>query len=252
MTDPVFNLRTRDAWIGWNVRDREKRLASVMDAYALGAVPPYNELLGAKLVALLASSDFIRGVFKRKYGNVKSLILKRKAENRLALVTVTSALGRSSIYNRLRYEDTDLFQAVGFTEGYGHFHLANGTFEKLRGLLESCGDEEINRCKFGNGPNYRIRVARRALKHLQLPTELLRHGIHRAVYVSPLAENTAAFLRGETERLHWYSRPFNQLAEHWRTRWLLPRASRDQSYAAFKKDEWLHITGLDGARRSSL
>ena len=50
MTDPVFNLSTRDDWIGWEVRQREERLANVMDAYVLGAVPPYNELLGAKLV----------------------------------------------------------------------------------------------------------------------------------------------------------------------------------------------------------
>ncbi len=244
MTDPVFNLRTRDQWIGWTVRDREKRLASVMDAYVLGAVPPYNQLLGAKLIALLASSDHIRAVFKQKYGNVKSVILQRRAESRLALVTATSALGRSSIYNRLRYGGVDVFQLVGFTEGYGHFHLANGTFEKLRHLLQTCGDDEGDRYKFGNGPNYRIRVARRALEHLDLPPDLLRHGIHRAVYLSPLAENTAAFLRGEAERLRWYPRPFDEMVEHWRTRWLLPRKARDDSYSVFDKNQWKEIAGL--------
>ena len=113
-----------------------------MDAYVLGAVPPYNQLLGAKLIAMLASSDFIRDVFRTRYGNVKSVILGRKAEARLALVTVTSALGTSSIYNRLRYGGVEVFRQVGFTQGYGHFHLANGTFEKLRHLLRRCGDDE--------------------------------------------------------------------------------------------------------------
>ena len=244
MTDPVFNLRTRDQWIGWTVRDREKRLASVMDAYVLGAVPPYNQLLGAKLIALLASSDYIRGVFRRKYGNVKSVILRRKAESRLALVTATSALGRSSIYNRLRYGGEELFHPVGFTEGYGHFHLANGTFEKLCALLRTCGDDEGDRYKFGAGPNYRIRVARRALEHLNMPADLLRHGIHRAVYLSPLAENTAAFLRGEAERLRWYPRPFDEMVDCWRTRWLLPRVMRDNSYSEFDKSQWNEIAGL--------
>lgn len=244
MTDPVFNLRTRDEWIGWGVRDREKRLACVMDAYVLGAVPPYNQLLGAKLMALLASSDYIRSVFKQRYGNVRSVILRRKAEKRLALVTVTSALGRSSIYNRLRYDGTDVFRLLGFTQGYGHFHLANGTFEKFRHLLRICGDDEIDRYKFGSGPNYRIRVARKALEHLDLPSDLLRHGIHRAVYVAPLAENSEAFLRGDAERLRWYKRPFDQMAEHWRTRWLIPRAERDRSYLDFHKEEWTGITGL--------
>jgi uncharacterized protein DUF4338 len=99
MTDPVFNLRTRDEWIGWDVRDREKRLACVMDAYVLGAVPPYNQLLGAKLMALLASSDYIRSVFNKKYGNVRSVILRRKAESRLALVTVSNCSHHPGLFH---------------------------------------------------------------------------------------------------------------------------------------------------------
>lgn len=249
MTDPVFNLRTRDGWVGWDVRDREKRLSSVMDAYVLGAVPPYNSLLGAKLVAMLAASDYIRSVFSRKYGCVESQILRRSAERRLALITVTSALGRSSIYNRLRYDGVEIFRPVGFTEGYGHFHLANGTFDKLRHLLHLCGDKEAEKYKFGNGPNYRIRMARKALEYLQLSPELLRHGVRRAVYVAPLAENTPAFLRGEANRLRWYSRQFQEMAEYWRTRWLLPRASRDRSYEAFRSEQWVEITGIQDAKQ---
>src|SRR5690348_16636424 len=73
LTDPVFNLRARDSWIGWDVKQREKRLAHVMDAYVLGAVPPYNQLLGAKLVALLAASDFVSDVFRSRYQKSKSI-----------------------------------------------------------------------------------------------------------------------------------------------------------------------------------
>ena len=79
LADPVFNLRTRDAWVGWDVRTRERMLAHVMDAYVLGSVPPYNQLLGAKLVALLAASDFSRSVFARRYKKTTSVILE---ENR--------------------------------------------------------------------------------------------------------------------------------------------------------------------------
>jgi hypothetical protein len=245
LTDPVFNLRTRDNWIGWDVRSREKKLAHVMDAFVLGAVPPYNQLLGAKLVALVAASDFVRKVVKRRYGKVRSVILKRKFDGRLAMVTATSALGRSSIYNRLRHNEVEVFQAVGFTEGYGHFHLANGTFERLRQYLRACRDREIGRYRFGSGPNYRIRVARKALEHLGLPPELLRHGVKRAVYVAPLASNTAAFLRGEVKRLRWYGRPLGDIVTYWRERWLLPRASRDSSYQAFRSETWKEILGLE-------
>ncbi len=136
LTDPVFNLRTRDNWIGWDVRTREKGLAHVMDAFVLGAVPPYNQLLGAKFVALLAASDFIRKVVKERYGKARSIILRRKFDGRLALVTATSALGRSSIYNRLRHNGLEVFHPVGFTEGYGHFHLSEPLFQRLRRLVE--------------------------------------------------------------------------------------------------------------------
>jgi hypothetical protein len=248
LTDPVFNLGARDAWVKWPVRAREERLAHVMDAYVLGAVPPYNRLLGAKLVALLATSDFVRSVFKKRYSSSTSIILKREFDGRLALVTATSALGRSSIYNRLKFDEVDVFQPVGFTQGFGHFHLANGTYERLRQYLTLMGDDEVNRSKFGSGPNYRIRVVRRALQHLELPAGLLRHGIRRAVYVAPLAENTAAFLRGDNERLRWYGRPFADVVEAWRQRWLLPRASRDSSYKSFCMDTWEEI--LRGGAKS--
>jgi Druantia protein DruA len=43
--DPVFNLSVRDTLIGWDSHDRSDRLVNIMDAYVLGAVPPYNMLL---------------------------------------------------------------------------------------------------------------------------------------------------------------------------------------------------------------
>src|SRR5437879_6121740 len=245
LTDPVFNLKTRDAWVGWGVRTRENMLAHVMDACVLGAVPPYNSLLGAKFISLLAASDFMRQLFKRRYGKRKSVIRKRNFDGRLALVTTTSALGTSSILNRLRFDDVELFQPVGFTEGYGHFHLANGTFKKIRAYLVSCKDKEVGRYKFGKGPNYRIRVVRKALERLNLPAELLRHGVRRGVYVAPLARNTAAFLNGNASRLRWYKRPLTEIITFWRERWLLPRATRDNSYLAFDASSWRKILDLN-------
>jgi hypothetical protein len=64
--DPVFNLRVRDQRIGWTVEGREKRLVDVMDAYVLGALPPYSQLLGGKLIACLTRSREIRDCFFKK------------------------------------------------------------------------------------------------------------------------------------------------------------------------------------------
>jgi len=51
--DPVFNLAVRDKHVGWDLDARTERLVDILDAYVLGAVPPYNMLLGGKLVASL-------------------------------------------------------------------------------------------------------------------------------------------------------------------------------------------------------
>ena len=99
--DPVFNLRVRDEWIGWNQADRRERLVNLMDAYVVGAVPPYADLLGGKLVASLIASEEVGNKFQERYGGREGLISGKHKQARLTLVTVTSALGRSSVYNRL-------------------------------------------------------------------------------------------------------------------------------------------------------
>src|SRR5438552_9042345 len=96
--DPVFNLRVRDEWIGWTASDRSKRLVNVLDAYVLGAVPPYNRLLGTKLVASLAVSTEVRDAFHVRYATRKGIISKKRKHPALCLITTTSALGRSSAY----------------------------------------------------------------------------------------------------------------------------------------------------------
>jgi hypothetical protein len=65
--DPVFNLKVRDELIDWTSKDRAKRLVNIMDAYVLGAVPPYNFLLGGKLVASLIRTKEVRDDFAKKY-----------------------------------------------------------------------------------------------------------------------------------------------------------------------------------------
>ena len=81
-----------------------------------------------------------------------------------------------------------------------------------------------------------------SLAVLTLPVVVL-HGVRRAVHIAPLAKNSSAFLKGANERLQWYSRPLDKVINMWRERWLLPRASRDDSYRTFDKESWCKITG---------
>ena len=83
--------------IGWNADDRRNRLVNVMDAYVVGSLPPYNQLLGGKLVASLMCSQDVNAHFTERYNNVTGIISKKQKSPRLVLITVTSALGRSSL-----------------------------------------------------------------------------------------------------------------------------------------------------------
>jgi len=101
--DPVYAIKDRDRWVGWNAIAKAERLYHVMDAYVLGGVQPYSRLLAGKLVALAVTTNEVRDAFAVRYGNRKTLISGKKRKPHLALITTTSALGRSSIYNRVKY-----------------------------------------------------------------------------------------------------------------------------------------------------
>jgi hypothetical protein len=132
LADPVFSMRSRDEWIGWDKTTRSSALIHVMDAFVLGAVPPFNSLRGGKLVALLAGSTEVRRIFRQRYGHRDTLISRRDPNADLALLTTTSALGRSSVYNRLRRPDGSLaLLSVGYTIGSGDFHLSGAIYDQL-------------------------------------------------------------------------------------------------------------------------
>lgn len=231
--DPVFSLGPRDGWVGWNAPARKERLRYVMDAFVLGAVPPYSQLLCGKLVALLMTSDEVREAFSKRYAGRTSLIGARPFDGRLVLITTTSALGRSSLYNRLTFRGRRVFVSVGFTSGSGEFHFSNGVYRDLAAFARERCAPSAKHERWGNGWRSRRELVRAVLPKLGLSRELVYHGVRREVFVVPLAHNAPAFLRGETDDVEPFSRSAAELLGWFRERWLLPRASRDQSYRDF-------------------
>ena len=117
--DPVFNLSVRDNLIDWDVAARGARLVNIMDAYVLGALPPYNALLGGKLIACLIRSRDIYDDFTRAYGKTTGIISHQEKKARLLAVTTSSSMGRSSVYNRLKLGGVEYFSPIGYTGGWG-------------------------------------------------------------------------------------------------------------------------------------
>ena len=229
--DPVFNLSARDNWIGWTHQDRSERLIHVMDAYVVGAVPPYSQLIGGKRIAALMTSLEVKRAYERKYLGSESVIRKKKHCARLVLLTTTSALGRSSIYNRLSLPGGPRFLRIGTTRGFGHFHLSGEIFEALRGHLEAAGHAYASGHRFGMGPNWKLRVIRAALQDIGIDgNSILKHGIEREVYAIPLARNWQKILLGSNKNVRSLSSPAADIADFCLNRWMIPRARRDDSY----------------------
>jgi hypothetical protein len=236
--DPVFNLGVRDDWIGWDGLQRRTHLQHVMEAFVVGAVPPYSELLGGKLVAMLLAADEVRAAFERKYANKISLISERTSTGKLVLITTQSALGRSSIYNRAKHHDRLLLQSIGFTAGYGEFQFANGLYQALTDYAGKYCRPTAKATAWGDGFRNRREVIRKSLVSLKLPGQWSHHGIKREVFAVPLAENAQAVLRGDTNDPDWRSVSAGDLANWWQERWLRPRAARRSDYLQFERSSY--------------
>lgn len=232
LSDPVYCLAVRDSWIEWADQEKRQRLWHVMDAYVLGAVPPYNYLLGGKLVAMLATSNEIREHFIARYKGRKSGILGLVRDPHLVLLTTASAMGRSSMLNRLKLDGKPIWESLGMTEGWGHFHLGNGHFKEMSDFMREEVPEVFASYKFGGGPSWKLRVIRSCLRELEIPSTALRHGIKREVFAAPLATNWRDYLRGSAEKPDFLDRSVTSLMSFFRQRWLIPRAERDSRYKA--------------------
>ena len=234
--DPVFSLKPRDTWIGWSREDRRKRLNHVIDAFVLGAVEPYSQLLFGKLMAMFAVSRDVTDRFAAKYAGRETVILGRETSGEVAMVTTLSALGRSSVYNRLRDRQGDwLMSSVGMTRGSGEFHFSNGIYSKLVDFAKEHCEPTAKNGRWGSGFRNRREVVKKVLSAVGLSSEWLYHGVRREVFVGSCASNTKRFLRGENGDLKPLDRQASDLFEWFRERWLLPRAQRRPGYQCFER-----------------
>lgn len=243
LTDPVIGLKVRDNWIGWSKQQKENMLWHVMDVYAFGAIKPYSYLLGGKLVATLATATEVRKKFEEKYSTGRTQIMNRNYKSRkggLALITTTGAYGKSSILDRLKRENGELlWNYVGATKGWGSFHLNNGIATKMIEYLRETDNEILDMNRFGDGPNWKLRVLRACIKDLGLNyNKYGKHGIKRGFYAAPLISNFKELLNGDAKRPKPITSKANELFEFFRDRYLLPRTKREDRWKSVSKEEF--------------
>lgn len=251
--DPVFNLRSRDEYVGWTGDQRRTRLIHTMDAYVLGAVPPYNQLLGGKVVAALLRTKDIYKDFLSAYGAREGVISRNLNQARLAAITTTSSMGRSSVYNRVKLDGTFYLKPIGYSSGYGHFHIPDRLFQELRNYLREKNHKYADGHKFGKGPNWKMRVTRAALDMIGMNPNLLMHGVKRQVFICEMASNTVQFLRGDDKKLDTSSlQSVEEVAAIACRRWLIPRAARCPEYRQWSKKDLVNLVTKSSGVRVSL
>jgi hypothetical protein len=124
---------------------------AMMDISVCGAIAPYNNLLGGKLVALLLCSPEIVKEYEARYGSQSSLIascmrgasVKRNAQ--LTLLCTTSLYGSSlNQYSRIKLPAQMIggagdaaieYKSVGVSDGYGTFHFSKDTLRMMATML---------------------------------------------------------------------------------------------------------------------
>jgi hypothetical protein len=223
---PIIHIPERDSFIGWDVYTRTKNLIYTMDAYVIGALPPYNYLLGGKLISYILASKEVRDIYKKKYKNKITLIEKRSA-NQLVGIFTTSLYGKSSQYNKLKYNSELLYMPIGETKGFGTLHFSEEVIEKMQQYLKSNKIYIAN--SFGDGPSWTMRVINKVGKLLGFdPDILLRHSFKREIYFVPLIKNWKEFLNGREKKPDYYNYTLKELVTYWKHRWLRIRKTNNE------------------------
>jgi hypothetical protein len=156
----------------------------------------------------------------------------------LVALTTTSAFGRSSLYNRLRYHDEMIAKSLGYTEGYGSFHLLR-LYPQFREFLEE--RDVSTRGGYGTGPRRKWQTMARALSRLGFSSEMLKHGVKREAFLFPLVHNLEAYMTGQDGEPEFRDLPFERLVTYWRKRWLLARAERVDGWRDWQRGEIAEI-----------
>lgn len=229
LQSPILKMAVRDRYLNIPKEDLDIWINRSMQAQRLGALPPYNQLLGGKMTALSLTSNDIVDTYKKKYENFVTILKNRVLNSDILFITTTSAFGRSSIYNRLKYEDSIVAQRLGFTKGFGTFHISQELYLEILNFLTSNGVQIGT--SFGNGPSRKMKLLDIAFSKLDLK-EYTFHNISREFFIFPLVSNLNSVIHNN-EAPEYYNRTLDELTNYWKERWCKPRSQRDNDWRSF-------------------
>jgi len=217
--------------------------AGMMNIQVCGAIPPYNHILGGKLVAMALTGPEVINHYRDKYEGYKSKIASAMSgeavikNNELVFLDTTGLFQHGSAqYDRVRVPAPGSeieYEEVGKTNGYGSVQFGPSARKRLGQVTEILEDRKAVKGRFGEGIAPKMRKIRRGLENLGLDGELLKHESPRIIYAVPLASDFREFLFGLTDGPDYYW-PFEdpeaeqaEIYDHWKSRWVSKRVQKE-------------------------
>lgn len=249
---------------------KERVGASMMNIMVCGAIPPYNRILGGKLVAMALTGPKVINMYQNKYGEYQSEIassMKGEAvskPNELVFLDTTGLFEIGSAqYDRIRVPTDNgqiEYDQVGYTEGYGSIQFGPETQKRLSQVTQLEEGRKVVRGRFGEGVSPRIRKIRRGLKNCGLETDLLKHESRRIVYGINLAGNSQDYLFGIDDDPEYYwefdnpQKEQESIYQHWIDRWASMRVEKQEvleNIREFDKQEFKLSSEIDFDKRQA-
>ena len=239
---------------------------NIMDVNVCGAITPYNEILGGKLVASLMASQEMRESFRERYHSkykTPSIIASSNKgkpvyrDANLLCLTTTSLYGvASSQYNRIKFlkqnypklEQDVIWQEVFKneqslkTKGLGVYHISDQTINLIKLLTQKkTGRVEVN-SKFGEGTSPKLRKISFGLNllfdfvnHKSSIEDILSHSIQRKNYICFLIKDPIKVLLKRKKNYTGIKlSSAKAISNAWIKRWLLNRIKRKDTIEKLK------------------
>jgi len=236
LQSPILKQAVRDKYLKIPKKDLDYWVNRSMYAQRVGALPPYNYLIGGKMVALSLVSNEIKNAYYEKYEGKSTIMSNRMIEPELLFITTTSAFGKSSLYNKIIYNNVEIAERLGSTEGYGSFQISNELYNRLIEYLDDIGENTIR--GYGGGPSKKLKLIGLACKKLGL-ANYAYHGIKRDYFLFSFVKNLKQVISGEEQAVdNNYS--FQELFEYWKERWMKKRVLSTTQWYDFNMDTYIN------------
>lgn len=202
------SMGVRDNFIGWTKDNRykDKKLNNTAVGSTIVATQPFgHNFLGGKLLCMLLTSDYVRKVWKDKYGD------------ELVGLTTTSLKGHrntGSMYSGLgKY-----WKSLGHTTGSMSIIPDDKVYKPITKWLKETFKKEYDAAMSKSGPKQKVMSL--IFKKFGLRQKDFKRGFKRGVYFSSFYKETKEYLQGkEVNNLtNRFDSDTESLVEVWRQR----------------------------------